>query len=64
MGTPAPLDKMATLEESEYRELAEKAARDVIELFEDKQNWTSTNYGDETFVVSLFSYLKYLWNNR
>jgi hypothetical protein len=52
MGTPAPVDKTATLEESEYRELGEKAARDVIELFEDKQNWTLTTSGDETFVIS------------
>ena len=52
MGTPAPIDKTATLEESEYCELAEKAARDVIELFEDKQNWTASNLGDETYTIS------------
>jgi hypothetical protein len=51
MGTPAPSDKCATLSESEYCELAENAARDVIQLFEDKQNWTATNYGDETYAI-------------
>uniref|UniRef100_A0A914Y7E4 START domain-containing protein n=1 Tax=Panagrolaimus superbus TaxID=310955 RepID=A0A914Y7E4_9BILA len=51
MGTPAPIDKTATLTEAEYCELADKAADDVIALFEDKQNWTSTNYGDETFAI-------------
>jgi hypothetical protein len=51
MGTPAPIDKTATLTESEYCELAENAARDVIQLFEDKQNWTATNYGDDNYAI-------------
>ena len=58
MGTPAPTDKSITLAEEEYIRLAEEAARDVLKLYEDKQNWTLTGSGDDKCAVSFLNFYR------